>query len=308
MIIKPRTESREMKVSRILNVRKHLPKQDRQHFFYIEKGYEGEVLFDNLIEDACQNMYVLNDLLLEVNRSYFQIDSVLIGNGIVYWLDIKNYEGDYYYQDTLYSCHTGQPRKDPLDQLKRSHILFTQFLQNLNSSYTIKPLVIFINPHFTLYQAPRNQPMILPTQLTPFVRELKETNLPLTPKDEELAQTLLQSNLRENPFTKTPDYTMDELKKGIHCKSCGSFSLRDEHRYLRCQDCQTLERKRESIRRMAEEFILLFPHTPLTTRNIQTWCQHSLSQKTVARALNEKYTFHQKGKSSFYSPIAPPIL
>ena len=48
MAYKPRIESKELKILRVLNSRMILSEKDMQHFFTIKKGYEGEVLFDTL--------------------------------------------------------------------------------------------------------------------------------------------------------------------------------------------------------------------------------------------------------------------
>ncbi|WP_138919056.1 nuclease-related domain-containing protein [Ornithinibacillus scapharcae] len=48
-------------------------------------------------------MYCFNDLLLQVSNQTFQIDSLVIADKI-YVYEIKNYQGDFYYDnDRLYN-------------------------------------------------------------------------------------------------------------------------------------------------------------------------------------------------------------
>lgn len=62
-----------------------------------------------------------------MNNTTFQIDSLIITHEKVYLYEIKNYEGDYFYQaDKLYK----KPRFEiinPLHQLSRSKALLRHF-------------------------------------------------------------------------------------------------------------------------------------------------------------------------------------
>ncbi|HAF0292697.1 TPA: NERD domain-containing protein, partial [Salmonella enterica subsp. enterica serovar Typhimurium var. 5-] len=75
---------------------------------------------------------ILNDLLLEVNGSLFQVDSLVIFQDMIYLIDVKNHEGDYYYDSSgkLWTIF-GKEVKDPLLQLKRSESLMRQLLHTL---------------------------------------------------------------------------------------------------------------------------------------------------------------------------------
>ena len=58
---------------------------------------EGEQKFDLLAESIQEGRYIIIDLLLEVNNSYFQIDTLIISQGVIHLLDIKNFQGDWYF-------------------------------------------------------------------------------------------------------------------------------------------------------------------------------------------------------------------
>lgn len=173
---------------RSLNTRAELTEKERFHYLNLEKGYEGEVKFDLLAESLQEERYIINDLLLEVNNSYFQIDTSIVSQGVIHLLDIKNFEGDCYWkEDKIYSVKTGREFKNPVLQLNRSATLFRQLLQNRKLNYLIEPFVIFINPEFTLYQAPLDQPIILPTQVNRFLLDLNKTSSKLNNGHKELA-------------------------------------------------------------------------------------------------------------------------
>lgn len=141
------------------------------------KGYEGEVKFDQHTENLQEERFILNDLLLEVNNSYFQIDTLIISQGINYLIDIKNYEGWLLpgIGQALFGKNRPRKYKNRINQLKRSETLFTQLLHNLKYTYLVESSVIFINPEFTLYQAPMDQPIIFPSQVNRFIDDLNQT-------------------------------------------------------------------------------------------------------------------------------------
>ena len=125
MFLKGRFESDELIAMRYLDKRMQLPEKEKLHF--LEKGYEGEVEFDQrLTESLKEERYIISDLLLEVGNSYFQIDSIIISEGTIYLFEIKNFEGDYYFEsDKFIALATGREYKNPLIQLKRTAALLS---------------------------------------------------------------------------------------------------------------------------------------------------------------------------------------
>ena len=174
MAYKPRTKSSQLLILRSLNTRMNLADNDRQHYFNLKRGYEGEVMFDKLIEKLQCECLILNDLLLKMNNTLFQIDSLIIISETIYFYEVKNYEGDYYYEsDRIYK----RPKYEiinPINQLSRSESLFRQLLHNLGYNHPVDASVVFINPEFTLYQTPLNKPFIFPTQVNRYLNNLNK--------------------------------------------------------------------------------------------------------------------------------------
>lgn len=152
MIKKHRIPSEELQILTLLNKRIDLPAKDKQHFMYLNKGFEGEVLFDEWFSSLEPESLILNDLLFEVGSSFFQIDSLAILQDTLYFFEVKNYEGEYFYEGDVLKTRAGNDVKDPLLQLRRSETLLRQMLKNFNYTTNLEVYVIFINPEFTLYQ------------------------------------------------------------------------------------------------------------------------------------------------------------
>jgi hypothetical protein len=301
MLLKGRSESDELLGLRYLNIRMELTAKDKFHYLNLEKGHQGEVRFDLRVEGLLEERYIINDLLLEVNNSYFQIDTLIISQGVIHLLDIKNFQGDFYLEsDKLYALANNREYKNPVDQLKRSTTLFRQLLHDLKQNYLIEALVIFNNPEFTLYQAPKDYPIILPTQVDRFLKDLNETPTKLNDGHKKLAQKLLSLHQLKNPFTVLPKYSYDKLQPGTYCLDCKSFLITIKNKKLVCGKCGACEEIESAILRNVEEFKFLFPEQKITTQSIKEWSKLDLSDKTFYRILKNHYTALGKTKYTFY--------
>jgi hypothetical protein len=96
MIIKPRDESKELKLLRSLNGRMNLSVKEANYYWNLEKGFRGEKKFDEWSEKLSYDWLVVNDLLLECNNTVFQIDTLLISQETIYLFEVKNFEGDFF--------------------------------------------------------------------------------------------------------------------------------------------------------------------------------------------------------------------
>ena len=302
MLLKSRSESEELMAMRYLNNRMELTQDEKFRYSILEKGYEGEVRFDRLAEGLHEEIYIINDLLLKVNNSYFQIDTLFILQGVVHLLDVKNYQGDYYLEkEKLYAVSTGREYKNPLDQLKRCSTLFTQLLQILKLNFLFEASAIFINPEFTLYQAPMDQPIIFPSQVNRFLTDINKTPSKLNDGHKKLAHTLISLHQTKNPYTELPEYSYDKVQKGIYCKACGSFQVSINNNYhFVCGDCGVHESIEQGILRNVNEFKLLFPDRRITTQNIYDWCMVDLHKRTFCRALKKNFTTFGKTSDTYF--------
>ncbi|WP_078553774.1 nuclease-related domain-containing protein [Bacillus alkalicellulosilyticus] len=301
MIFKRRTKSDELLTLQYVNRRMILSEKEKYHYHNLKKGYEGEEKFDKLLEGLKEERLILNDLLFDVNNSFFQIDTLIISEGFIHLLDIKNFEHDCYFQsDKLYSVNNDREYKNPVDQLKRSTTLFRQLLHSLKQNYIVKAYVIFIHPEFTLYQAPMDQPFIFPNQINRLINELNNTPSKLNEAHKKLAQQLLSLHHTKNPFSVIPNYTYDSLRKGTYCNRCHSFMIYFKNTSFICKNCGGHEKLEITILRNVKEYMLLFPERLITTVNIFEWCDVALNDKTIRRILKKHLNTYGNKKGTYY--------
>ncbi|WP_342431694.1 nuclease-related domain-containing protein [Neobacillus sp. FSL H8-0543] len=300
MAFKSRTESLELRILRILNTRMELSEECRKNYSYLEKGYAGEVQFDLLTEELESTCLILNDLLLEINGTKFQIDTLIIFQETIYQFEVKNYEGDYCYDEESFQTFSGQERKNPFDQLKRSKSLLRQLNQTIGYNLPIEGYVVFINPEFALFQTPKNLPIIFPGQLNRFMKKLNKKQTKLNSWHTKLAERLVSLHIVESPYGRLPPYEYDKIKKGGNCKKCSSFALSVHGKKLICNDCGCEESIESAVLRSVNEIKLLFPDRKITTKEVHEWCQVVESKKRIARILERNFKIKGFGQWAFY--------
>jgi hypothetical protein len=300
MIYKERSESTELLLLRYLNLRMSLPGNDLNHYLYLEKGFLGEKKFDKMLEILSNEWLILNDLLLEFNNTYFQIDTLLISQDTFYIIDIKNSEGDHYIDGDLWYKTPENEIKNPLEQLKRCESLFRRYLQKLGFTPKIESYLVFVNPDFYLYQASINLPTIFPCQINRFLEKLNKKPVKQLDRHLKLAEHLVASHIKESPFTKVPEYRFEYLKKLVVCKVCHSTDCVINEKSFNCTKCGFKEPIGVTALRHVEEYRLLFPDRKITTNGIFEWCGGRISKKVIRRILKKYFILMGNARSSHF--------
>lgn len=299
MPLKSRTESEEMKILRILNTRMELAPDDKKRYLNQKKGYEGEVMFDELTAGLDSKFYILNDLQLEHNTTSFQIDSLFISQHTLIPFEIKNFEGNYYFEnDNFYYSLTGKKISNPLHQLNRGETYLHQLLHNKGFHIHVEGNLSFINPQFYLYKAPFNKKIIYPTQHQRLLKNLEGLPSKLNKQHLRIADFLIQSH-KPSP-TRLPPYTYEQLQKGPTCKKCQSFFIIIGDKKIICTLCGEEESIEASVIRSVGELKLLFPNIKINANTVIEWCRMEDHKRKVRRILLKNYQKIGHGKYSYY--------
>jgi hypothetical protein len=302
MLLKPRTETDLLKLFEFLNKRMKLTEGELKQYLYLKKGYEGEVAFDQLTAANLNNeIYILNDIMLEINHSKFQIDSSLIIQDTIIPCEIKNIEGNYFYKDDeFHLCGAKNPITNPLHQVKRAETLLQQYLKKNGFHFRILPYLVFIHPKFFLYQAPQNDTIIFTPQLSSFMEKLNSKPSNLNGMQLKLADKLKADHIIEPPYSKLPPYKFHSLQKGITCAICNSFCITCGERKVRCNHCGFEEDVESAVLRSVEELRLLFPDIKITTNIIHDWCKVVESRKTIRKFLKKNFNVVGSKQWTYY--------
>jgi hypothetical protein len=289
MAFKDRTESNLLKCLRILNIRMELTEDERRYYLNLKKGYEGEIQFDLITEKLQSNCLILNDLQLKANNTTSQYDTSIIFQETLHLFEVKNFEGDFCYEPDKLQSVKGIDYKNPLHQINRSTIILNQLLQSHKINFNIEAHVVFINPEFTLFQAPPNLPFIYPTQLNRFFKKFNTKHSSLNNFHMQLAEKLVSLHQTESPYALLPKYEYYQLKKGITCKDCQSFLISVHGNYALCSECGCKESVESAVIRNVMEIKLLFPDRKITTNIVYDWCAIISCKKRISRILGRNF-------------------
>lgn len=295
MEYKSRKESPELQKLHILNTRMELTEEEKQHYLNLKKGYEGEVRFDCFTRELQCDCLVVNDLLLHHNNTTFQVDSTIITSGPLFFYEVKNFEGDFYFESEKFYKRPKLEVLNPFNQLSRTSSLFPKLLQSQGFSMRTEGNVVFINPEFTLYQAPMDKPIIFTSQINHHVKHLNALTGKLTKKHYLLAEKLVELHKEESPFSLLPKYDYAGLKKGIPCECCHSFFVTLEGHNVVCLNCGHREKLKNAVIRHVNEIRVLFPDVKITTSLVHDWCGIVEDQRRITRILND--TFEKCGNT-----------
>ncbi|WP_042354261.1 nuclease-related domain-containing protein [Bacillus rubiinfantis] len=300
MISQPRTPTKDLLIMRLLNARMNFSSEDKLYYSRIEKGFQGELQFDSLSDKLKSDCIVKKGLLLEVHNSEFQIDSLIMFRKLIFLLDIKNYEGDYYCEENKLFFANGNIVKDPLPQLMRCESLFLQLMQKLGYHFPVVSHLVFVNPEFTLMQAPKDYPIIYPTQLNRFMKKLNCIPANLTGMHEAFAKQLQSLHKKESKNRRIPEYHYQQCKKGIICENCQSLLTNVEGNFVICMKCGHREEVDSAVLRSVDELKLLFPEERITTAKVHDWCSIVKSRKTIRRILLQNLNSVGKTKVRYF--------
>ncbi|NKE07518.1 nuclease-related domain-containing protein [Mesobacillus selenatarsenatis] len=299
MIVKSRVESLELQILRMLNARMNLSPKDYSNYLYLEKGYEGEVTFDHWMEEVEKGYLVVNDLILEYGNTKFQIDSLFISK-IIHLFEVKYFEGDYFIEGDRWYTNKGVEIKNPLHQMERAESLLRRMVRDLGFNINIESTLVFVNPNFYLYQAPRNLPIIFPNQIPRLQKNLQKQTAPIKNTHNNLAERLLSLHTLDSPYKRLPEYSYESLKKGIACSHCHTVNTIVTRKTLICTSCGKWENIHEAVLRSVRELQLLFPKEELTVNKVHEWCNSIKTKKPIRKTLLENFTLTGSGRATHY--------
>lgn len=300
MFLKERYESNELKVLKVLKTRLDLPEKENQYYLNLQKGFEGEVMFDGYLHQVGIQTIVLNDLLFEWSHSHFQIDSIMILQQLIKLFEVKNFEGEYYFDGDKLKKLNGTEIKNPLLQLERNVSLLRQLLNSIGIKIPIEPYLIFVNPDFTLYQAPLDSRIILPTNLNRFIEKINKRISALNQYHVRLSEKLLASHITKSPYSKVPHYDYSQLRKGVFCQTCGTGIAEYHSLILTCPKCGKPVNTKSALLRSIEEYQTLFPSEKLSTNTIYEWSGELIFKRTIRQTLKENLIVSGYGQWSNY--------
>ncbi|GAA0358529.1 hypothetical protein GCM10008932_09050 [Alkalibacterium iburiense] len=285
-----------------LNDRMKLDNENRQKLVRLRKGDEGEKAFLKMFESLYEGEGILfYNFRASYQDSPIQIDFLFISAQSIYMYEVKNYQGSYVQSGDKFRSLSGSQFLNPSVQLTRTHNHFSHMLKELSCTTPIQPFVVFVNPEFTLYEAPVEDPFLFPGQLSSHFKLLNQRSDTIRKSQQRLVEKLLEESKKEATFErKLPTYHFEQLKKGLICYNCGSFALRNNSKNSLCTSCGRTCSLNDLILAHITEFQTLFPHEKLTRNSLYEWCGMEVGERRLWKLLKSHFKLEKSGKTSYY--------
>lgn len=290
-VLKEREESKLLRGLNLLDRRSELNESDKRYLINLQKGYNGERFFDERVRKVMdKEVIILNDLLLRNKGMSFQIDSMILTSDTLFVFEIKNFSGKYIRNSDGFSTIKGYEVANPLIQLNRIESFVHQLLNEWRVTMKVEASVLFVEPSFSLYQARVEDPIVLPNQVEEYLEMINRKSKMLTKEQYYLANKFIKLHETELPTERQlPIYSYEDLKKGLACKSCGSFNMLITQRACYCKACFHKSSVEEVIMDNIEEMQFLFPELKITTTTVSEWCGNPVHFRKVREVLKDNF-------------------
>lgn len=256
MIIKIRQKPRPLLILEALipRVRKGHPvmHQLKKDLLIRQKGYMGELKVDYYLEKLARRSTILHDVCLLVDDRFVQIDTIVITNFAIYCIEVKNMEGELFFNTTLrqFVQKIGSRKKAyryPLNQVEHQKTQLKLWLYNNRLDDIPIYYLIAISEPSTIVNVEGDENEIaeivshaeyIPTMIYEKDKQLKRMKQ-ATISHQKIGHMILadckqyQRNIFQEYKLKKTD-----ILPGVECPNCSVLSMVWKRRGWRCQRCQ----------------------------------------------------------------------
>lgn len=242
MIYKTRTKPNELKALQSLDKRlsRHHEKKHiiQKELYAVQAGYAGELELDAYMTDFNPDYpyALLNDLYLQNNRIYFQIDALLITPSTIIVIEVKNYaektvitENPMQFIKT-YKNGDRKARPNVINEVKRKIHHLQKWLYKKGIHTPIDGLITFAHTNELAIENTNLEMKILSNDEAPTYLE----SLPVQPQSlnektiKKVARELAKHHKEYNPFPISTRYGIkpSEIQPGVLCPSCKQIGMK----------------------------------------------------------------------------------
>ncbi|GEL07728.1 nuclease-related domain-containing protein [Salisediminibacterium halotolerans] len=281
-----RPYSQELELLRILNRRSTLTEKQRNRLKQLEIGLAGEVFVDNKLKPYSEILTVIPDIIMQINHTHIQIDTLILSPTSIYLFEIKNYFGNYEItEDGYWLSPKHNYILNPLIQLERTQSLVRQLLAEAHVSVELlQGYVLFPDPSFTLYGAKQTMPIIFSSQLDSFFKQIS-SKLHNQFSQQKVIERIDYYRLVSSPFTKLPDINTMMIRPGVLCFFCFSPMTKSSQRTFKCTDCQKIESAQNALKRTYDEYTRIYQDHSTSLQSFHQYTDKQFSYSTIHRFL-----------------------
>ena len=276
-----------------------IPDQLEELYTIWKQGYIGEKEFSEILNEQKSETW-LHDLQFK-NYNQVQLDFIVVTDEAIIQFEIKNYTGDYYYENGKLFRSTGYVAKDLIHQFEVSDKTLKRIVKKYKIDRKVISYIVFINPTFTLYGDLRSRINIL---LYSELHKLKDMFGANFKYDENVWICKKLKSLHQPFITSYLYFEKVEFSKvigGLKCISCNKIIEPSEifnvRKYVKCKKCGTISSRYSIVLQSLKELYLL-KGEPFSINEAEKWT--GVSNSAIKRILYKKFKRIGNYKNSKY--------
>ncbi|MGV2874347.1 nuclease-related domain-containing protein [Macrococcus capreoli] len=263
--------------------RMHMTESDRRKYYNLKVGYEGEKKIYDYLKPFHHGVCIW-DIRLNISGE-IQYDFIIIVNGVIFVLEIKNYYGNYTYKDGNLKSESGFVSRDVFSQASNERDKFESFCYEHNIHYKIVNEVIFVNDHFKVL----NEVDHVKFHSMQAIEQLAEymCGYEITDEDIAIGKMIVNHHIEKSKNEQTHYYPYEKMKRGLKCPVCKRFLKveRNAKRLIKCT-CGHKMSKTEAICEAFEKIEML-KRDAVTVADVCEWVDCNPSG--IRKVLGERY-------------------
>lgn len=292
--------------------RMKLTNEEHQTLKRLQKGIQGEEMALEFIQKyGHPNWQIFRNVRFDKNSPY-EVDILVVGKMGWIGFEVKNYEGNFTYENGSCYYEKNQMTRDIVAQTKRIHLKNSHLAQVLDAAISVKTALVFINQHNSIYirDYPSEIDIVLRNELKKYIQKAAEiesrsyNNISIEEQVEKILEVQI-GTYQHLPIISEATYS--KMKKGIYCPLCSNFYVRRNKKVFKC-DCGNREFVNQALKRTLEDYAILFHQKHLTLGEILDFIGNDVSKSTLYRVLKENYPFVGNTKARAYkNPVVEKI-
>lgn len=299
MFLNNRKAPKELLYWDALDLRSNLSSDERYIMKTLQKGYEGECLYDKIFDEiGHEDIYILRDIYLPKGKAAAQYDSIIISENRVVVDEIKNISGDYRFENNNWYKNGRELPDNAFAQLSRAKGRLKKLRNECRLNFEVEGNLIFPNDdlmlatenHYVLKEA------VLRNHLRKYFRQFKNERLSDNARD---IAGIIQENAVENPyFNESAD--IFKIRRGLYCGQCKTFDLYKGRFQMSCNRCGSVESNEIHLLRAMGDFEILFSGVPMTRSSLLYFIDIRISRTAVYQVLKKHCDITGQGRNTAY--------
>lgn len=218
-----REKTRKYEQLQILKARHRLSNEGEKDLLKYERGYLGEVVFDESIGDYVKRMEFIHikDYTFKYEKrndgrdgGEIQLDNLIIAGDALLTFEVKNYQFDLEVVDGNWRFDDDRSFPDPTVQTNNQKNKLRMLVDQLGSNMLIHTHIVFINPGQTIYDLPNDPEIIVHSNLMKRLDQLLREN---RYDHGRLVAKLEDRKILHSMYDKDYQFEMDWLRPGVYC-------------------------------------------------------------------------------------------